>query len=173
MNRVLVIGCSGAGKSTFARNLREKTGLSLYYLDMIWHKADRTNVSEEEFDKRLGEILSGRQWIIDGNYLRTMPVRMEACDTVFMLDYPTEVCLLGVQSRIGKERVDMPWIEQEFDAEFRQWIVDFEKEQRPEIYRLLEQYKNEKTIVIFHSREEAQQYLDTVHGREQVKGMNA
>lgn len=31
----------------------------------------------------------------------------------------------------------------------------------------------EKTIVIFHSREEAQQYLDTVHGREQVKGMNA
>ncbi len=162
MNKVLVIGCPGAGKSTFARRLREAAELPLYYLDMIWHKADRTNVTREEFDTRLGEILSGRQWIIDGNYLRTMPERMEVCDTIFMLDYPLEVCLLGAQSRIGKAREDMPWVEQEFDPEFHQWIVDFEKEQRPEIYCLLEQYKKEKTIVIFHSREEAQQYLDTV-----------
>ncbi|WP_283684611.1 adenylate kinase [Parablautia sp. Marseille-Q6255] len=161
MNKVLVIGCPGAGKSTFARYLREATGLPLYYLDRIWHRADRTNVSREEFDERLGEILSGRQWIIDGNYLRTMQMRMEACDTIFLLDYPLEVCLSGVQSRIGKEREDMPWIEQEFDAEFRQWIAAFEKDQLPEIYRLLEQYKKEKTVIIFHSREEAQQYAES------------
>ncbi|MFR8549161.1 MAG: adenylate kinase [Lachnospiraceae bacterium] len=161
MNKVLVIGCPGAGKSTFARYLREATGLPLYYLDRIWHRADRTNVSREEFDERLGEILSGRQWIIDGNYLRTMQMRMEACDTIFLLDYPLEVCLSGVQSRIGKEREDMPWIEQEFDAEFRQWIAAFEKDQLPEIYRLLEQYKKEKTVIIFHSREEAQKYAES------------
>ena len=55
----------------------------------------------------------------------------------------------------------MPWIEQEFDAEFRQWIAAFEKDQLPEIYRLLEQYKKEKTVIIFHSREEAQQYAES------------
>lgn len=57
MEKVIVIGCPGAGKSTFARQLREKTGLPLYYLDMLWHKPDRTNVSEEEFDVCLQKIL--------------------------------------------------------------------------------------------------------------------
>ena len=41
MKKVLILGCPGAGKSTFARKLRDKTGLPLYYLDMIWHKPDR------------------------------------------------------------------------------------------------------------------------------------
>ena len=65
MKKVLVIGCAGAGKSTFARKLSEKTGLPLYYLDMIWHKADRTTVSTEEFDATLSEIMNKDQWILD------------------------------------------------------------------------------------------------------------
>ena len=54
---------------------------------------------------------------------------MRECDTVFFLDYPLEVCLEGAASRIGKERVDIPWKEEEFDEEFRQWILDFPKDQ--------------------------------------------
>lgn len=40
--KAIIIGCPGAGKSTFARKLSEKTQLPLYYLDMLWHKPDRT-----------------------------------------------------------------------------------------------------------------------------------
>ena len=72
MKKVMVIGCPGAGKSTFARKLQELTGLPLYYLDMIWHKPDRTNISREEFDRRIREIVSQDAWIIDGNYNRTL-----------------------------------------------------------------------------------------------------
>ena len=57
MKKVIVIGSPGAGKSTFARALRDRTGLPLYYLDMLWHKPDRTNVSREEFDRGLKELL--------------------------------------------------------------------------------------------------------------------
>lgn len=57
MKKVMVIGSPWAGKSTFARKLRDATGLPLFYLDMIWHKPDQTNVSVEEFDQRLGEIV--------------------------------------------------------------------------------------------------------------------
>ena len=117
MKKVMVIGCPGAGKSTFARKLQELTGLPLYYLDMIWHKPDRTNISREEFDRRIHEIVSQDAWIIDGNYNRTLELRMRECDTVFFLDYPLEVCLEGSASRIGKERVDIPWKEEEFDEE--------------------------------------------------------
>ena len=159
MKRVMVIGCPGAGKSTFSRKLQEKTGLPLYYLDMIWHRPDRTNVSREEFDERLGEITRRDQWILDGNYLRTMKVRLEASDTVFLLDYPLEVCLEGAISRIGKRLGDLPWVETELDPEFRQWILDFQKDQMPEIRRLLEQYGVGREVNVFCSREEGEMYL--------------
>ena len=51
--KILVIGCPGAGKSTFARKLREKLSFPIYYLDMIWHKPDRTTCSREEADHYL------------------------------------------------------------------------------------------------------------------------
>lgn len=160
MKKVIVIGSPGAGKSTFARKLRDKTNLPLYYLDMLWHKADKTTVSQEEFDTRLCEILQQEQWIIDGNFSRTLEMRLQVCDTVFLLDFPVEVCLSGVESRIGKKRVDMPWIETEFDEEFKQWILDFPNIRLPQIYTLLEKYKENKEIVIFNSREEADAYFE-------------
>ena len=100
MKKIMVIGSPGAGKSTCARKLQRKTHLPLYYLDMLWHRADKTNVSREEFDARLGEILQKDAWIIDGNYQRTLEMRLQACDTVFLLDFPLEICLAGVKSRI-------------------------------------------------------------------------
>ncbi|MBP0957871.1 MAG: adenylate kinase [Oscillospiraceae bacterium] len=158
LRRIIVIGSSGSGKSTFARRLRDMTGLPLYYLDMIRHKPDRTTISSEEFDKRLGDILSEDRWIIDGNYQRTLEARLKKCDTVFLFDIPVEVCLAGAKARVGTKREDMPWTETELDEEFRQWIVDFPKKQLPEIYGLLEKYKD-KNIVVFKSREEAEAYL--------------
>lgn len=162
MKKVIVIGSPGAGKSTFARKLKEKTGLPLWYLDMIWHKPDKTNISREEFDERLQEIIRGERWIIDGNYLRTLEVRLQSCDTVFLLDYPLEICLAGAEARIGKTREDMPWMETEFDEEFRQWILDFSKDQRPVIYGLLERYQKIRRIYIFHSREESESWFSQI-----------
>lgn len=160
MEKVIVIGCPGAGKSTFARRLREKTGLPLYYLDMLWHKPDRTNVSAEEFDVCLQKILEQENWIVDGNYLRTLEMRLQACDSVFLLNYPLEVCLEGARARIGTVREDMPWQETELDEEFRQWILDFPRDQLPVIRKLLEKYADERNIVIFQSRQEAELYLE-------------
>lgn len=160
MRRIIVVGCPGAGKSTFARKLRDKTGLPLYYLDMIFHKPDRTTVTREEFDQKLMAILQADQWIIDGNYQRTLPLRFEACTDAFFLDLPLEQCLIGAASRIGTAREDMPWIEQKFDPEFRQYILDFQKDQIPRIYELVEQYRKTRQITIFHSREETDQWFD-------------
>ena len=93
MKRVIVIGSPGAGKSTFARKLKDKTGLPLYYLDRIFHKPDKTTVNREEFDQKLQSILQTDRWIIDGNYQRTLPLRFEACTDVFFLDLSLNECL--------------------------------------------------------------------------------
>ena len=166
MQKVIIIGCPGAGKSTFARALRDVTNLPLYYLDMIWHKPDKTNVTREEFDARLNQIIRGDEWIVDGNYQRTLEVRLAACDTVFLLDYPLEVCLAGAQSRVGTPREDMPWLETEFDEEFKQWIMDFPSMQRPQMDELLENYKENKNIFVFKSRTEAAEYIESITDRK-------
>ena len=160
MDRIMVIGCPGSGKSTFARKLRDKTGLPLYYLDMLWHKPDKTTVTREEFDVALEKILKEDRWIIDGNYGRTLTPRLEACDTVFLFDLPLDVCLSGAASRIGTVREDLPWVEEEFDPEFRQWLVDFPTDSLPKIYEKLKPYQDIRQIYIFRSRQEADAFLD-------------
>ena len=101
---------------------------------------------------------------IDGNYLRTLELRLRAADTVFLLDYPTGVCLEGARARIGTKREDLPWVEEEFDPEFRQWIEDFSRDQLPEIRRLLERYGEGREVHVFHSRAEADDWLRTFPG---------
>ncbi len=140
MDKVVVIGSPGSGKSTFARKLRDRTNLPLYYLDMIWHKPDQTNISREDFDMKLKKVMKRSRWIIDGNYQRTLEIRLKKCDTIFLLDLPLSDCLKGAKSRIGKQREDLPWIENELDEEFKQWIIDFPKNQLPQIYELLEKF---------------------------------
>lgn len=162
MNKVLIIGCPGSGKSTFARKLRDKTNLPLYYLDMIYHHEDKTTLTDEEFDRELNELLSKDQWIIDGNYSRTLETRMKECDSVYLFDISIEECINGVENRIGTKREDMPWIEEEFDSEFKQFILDFPIKRMPHIYELIEKYKNIVNIVVFKSRKEADEYLDNV-----------
>ncbi len=162
MKRVLVIGPSGAGKSEFSRRLREKTGLPLFHLDNVWWKEDKTHITREEFDVKLAELISKDEWILDGDYSRTYEVRFKAADTVFFLDYPLEVCLAGVSSRIGTKREDIPWVEDEFDPEFKEWIINWRESKLPLITALFEKYKAEKNIIIFKSRSEADNFLDNL-----------
>ncbi len=161
MKKILVIGSPGSGKSTFSRRLRELTGLPLFYLDLLWHKPDKTTYSREEFDRKLGELLEREAWILDGNYARTLSLRLAACDTVFWLDYSPEVCLEGIRERRGKPREDMPWIEMEEDEEFMEYVRSFPAVRRQEIRRLLEEHP-EKKIVVFHSRGESKEFLSSL-----------
>ena len=170
MQKILVIGCPGAGKSTFARRLRDRTGLPLVYLDCLWHRPDGSHVTQEAFDGALQAQLARPQWIIDGNYLRTMEPRMAACDTIFLMDYPLEVCLAGAQSRVGTRHEDLPWVEETFDPEFRQWILDFGRDQLPRVYQLLEQYRPGREVHIFRSREQAACYLAALDAARQAAG---
>lgn len=160
MNKVIIIGCPGSGKTTFAEKLNKCTGLPLYYLDALWHKPDKTHISREDFDDRISEIFNIDKWIIDGNYKRTIETRLKECDTVFLFDLPTEICLQGATERIGKGRYDLPWIETELDPEFKQFIEEFSENSLPFIYELLEKYKADKHIIIFKSREDADKYIE-------------
>lgn len=159
MKRVIVIGCPGSGKTTFAVKLHRITGLTLYHLDAIWHRPDKTNIPRVEFDRKLQEIFATDRWIIDGNYARTLELRLRECDTVFFFDLPTELCLQGVRERLGKRHDDLPWIEETFDPEFEGFMKEFPKHTLPKLYELAEKYSTEKELHIFKSREAADEFL--------------
>ena len=161
MKKIMVIGCPGSGKSTFSRALHDVTGIPLYHLDMMYWNADKTTVEKSVFRERLANTLQKDEWIIDGNYGSTMEMRLQACDTVIFLDYPLEVCMEGVRSRRGKARTDMPWVEaeDEEDAEFIEFIKNYNSESRPKVMELLEKYKD-KNVVIFRSRRDAEKFLE-------------
>ena len=151
MRRVLVLGCPGAGKSTLARSLGEALSLPVVHLDRLWWKSGWINRTEGEFDALLDAVLLGEEWVIDGNYLRTLPRRLERCDAVVLLDYLRRVCLFRALRRIlswrGRTRPDMAAdCPERLDGEFVRWIWDFHRTQRPQVLELLDGWTGEKHV---------------------------
>jgi adenylate kinase family enzyme len=132
MQRVLVIGSPGAGKSTLARALSARTGLPLHNLDRMhwlpgWVERDRAEGLAE-----LRAVLAQERWIIDGNYGSSLPERLTRADTVVWLDYPTHLCLARVFKRWwqyrGQTRPDMTeGCPENLNLEFLHYVLTFRK----------------------------------------------
>jgi adenylate kinase family enzyme len=111
LQRVLVIGSPGAGKSTLSREIAARTGLPLHHLDRMFWLPGWVERDRDEGRAILSEVLAQDRWIIDGNYGSTLPMRLQRADTVVWLDYPTALCLGRVFKRWwqyrGRARPDM------------------------------------------------------------------
>ncbi len=71
MQRILVIGSSGSGKSAFARWLSAITGIPTLSLDTPFWKLGRVEFDSFEFRARVAELVRQRRWFMDGNYTAT------------------------------------------------------------------------------------------------------
>ena len=158
MKRVAIIGRPGSGKSTFARALREATGLPVYYLDQIYWHPDKTHITNEELAAEHANLIMGDEWIIDGTYAHLLPARLARCDTAFWMDYPLEVCLRGIEERRGKPREDLPWVENEPDEDFIAYARSFDMAFRFAIEDALSDAKHLE-IHHFRGRQQAARFL--------------
>ena len=100
---------------------------------------------------------------MDGNFNRTMPMRLEKCDTVIYLDYNRFVCLFSWLKRVisnwGKTRADMgPDCTEWIDPEFAKWIWQFNATYRKKYYALLARQRDKK-IYIFKNRRQLRKFL--------------
>ena len=166
MERIMIIGCPGSGKTTLALALKEKLGLPVVHLDQLWWTGNWENVTREEFDSRLATAVNLDQWIIDGNFSRTIEMRLQRCDTIIYLDFDRWACLWGVICRVirnyGKHRPDMGGnCPERFDPEFLKWIWNYNEENRVRNYTWIAQAPHAKSILL-KNRKEVKQFLESL-----------
>ena len=158
MNRIIVIGCPGSGKSTLSKIMAKKLSLPLVHLDQLFWDSGWKEKSREDFDALLLAELKKERWIIDGNYSRTLCARLEKADTVVFLDYPRVVCVYRVLKRVitryGESRSDMGEnCPERFDLSFLKYIWHFCKTDRPKLVSILEKAEGKNIIVIRNEAE--------------------
>lgn len=157
MQRIVVLGCCGAGKSTLARRLGDISGLPVIHLDAHYWQPGWVETPETEWPAKVEELAAGSAWIIDGNYSSTLPVRLRRCDTAIFLDFPRYKCLWGVVRRRvyyrGRPRPDMgPGCPEQLELEFLRFVWHWHRERRHRVVDLLESHKNQVEVVTLTNR---------------------
>lgn len=129
-SKIAVIGCPGSGKSYHSILLNKATNLDLYHIDNIFWYGDWKQITRDELTEKMEEIVKKKNWILDGNYIRTMSLRIEKADFVVYFKLNTNSCLNGYFYRLNHQetRVGIPetCIER-YDEEFIEYIKQFKK----------------------------------------------
>jgi adenylate kinase family enzyme len=165
LKRAMVIGCCGAGKSTFSKALHAVTQLELIHLDQHYWKPDWEETDSEQWSATVQELADRPNWIIDGNYGGTMDLRIRRADTIIYLDYPAWRCLWRVVKRVikyrGRVRPDMPGgCRERFDWEFLHYVAVFNWRKRGPLMQKLKAVKREKRVEILRSDQEVARFLE-------------
>jgi adenylate kinase family enzyme len=167
MKRVLVIGSSGAGKSTFAINLGKIINLPVIHLDGEFWQPGWIEMLREDWRENARGLVRRDRWIMDGTYDNSLDIRLPFADTVIFLDYPRRICLWRAVRRItsnhGRVRSDMAeGCPEKVDWSFIKWIWNYRRDRYPVIYDSLKKYFSHGNLIVFKNPSEAAKYLRTI-----------
>lgn len=167
MKRIMIIGSGGAGKSTLARQLGERLHLDVYHLDaLMWRPGWVMAPREERIDIQQ-QLVKKEEWIIDGNFGNTLDLRLQAADTVILIDLPRIICVYRVLKRVaryrGTTRPDMgASCEEKLDFAFLKWVWNFPDVQRPQLLRQIQQHPTKPNLILLKSSRAVRNYLKSI-----------
>ena len=165
MQRIAVVGPSGAGKTTFSRRLGELLGVPVMHLDRHHWKPGWTEPAPDEWATLQAELLTGDAWIVDGNFGGTFDLRFARADTVIVLALPPLRCVAGVLRRwathFGQE-VQASGCPEHLDLAFLRWIWRYPKDSRPRLDTAIERHGEHLRVVELRSRRQAAAFLDAL-----------
>ena len=170
MQRVLVIGISGAGKSTFSRQLAQRTSLPLVHLDKEFWQPGWKETPREQWRAKVADLITREAWIMDGGFGASLDLRLPRADTVLWFDYPRLICLARALKRVatsyGRVREDLaPGCPERIDLEFLRYIWDFNDKSRPQIVAMLAEHGRHLEPIVFRRDGDARRFLAAVPAR--------
>ena len=167
MRRIAIVGCAGAGKTTFARDLGTRLDLPVTHLDRLFWQPGWVETGEEEWQEIQRGLVTADAWILDGNYIKTANIRFPRSDTVIFLDFPRWLCLSRVIRRtITSRRRDTqaPGCPDKVDLEFLRWIWRFRTDTRPRVLAAMTEHGTNAHHVVLTSPREVRTFLAGLAG---------
>ncbi|MHA2433778.1 MAG: AAA family ATPase [Candidatus Thorarchaeota archaeon] len=163
----MVLGPSGSGKSTFAKALADRLGLPWINLDHHYWRPNWEEMPEEEWREAVANLIAREEWVMDGNYSKTLEIRIKRADTAIFLDVPRRVSFWRVLKRRvihhGKVRPELAeGCTEKIDLDFLRWIWGYPNRTRPVVDRILNDNSKNKTIVVLKGAKQAEEYLANV-----------
>jgi adenylate kinase family enzyme len=166
MRRVLVMGCAGSGKTTFARKLADKLGLPFVSIDRIFWQPGWREPAREDFAARMTLEAAKPAWVMDGNYTShaAAELRRVRADTIIWFDLPRRVCVLGIIRRsvmsYGRVRSEMaPGCPEKFDLAFYRFVWTYGAAHRPRLLAYVSALRDNQRLVTFTTRKQAAEFL--------------
>lgn len=167
MERVLIVGGSGAGKSVLSRRLSDALGLPIIHLDQHHWRPGWVAPDKETWTAQVEALVAAPRWVMDGNYGGSLPLRLAAADTVVFLDFPTWLCLFRVLKRtaasFGRTRPDVaPGCPERIDWPFLAFVWSFRRIHRPRVYDALERFKGR--LLVLRGPGDVREFLRRIEG---------
>jgi adenylate kinase family enzyme len=167
VDRIAIIGCGGSGKSRLARALGDTLGITPVHLDSLYYNQDWEPLDKEQFAVMQRDLVTAPRWIIDGNYASSLPIRLQAADTVIFLDLPAWACLWGIiqrRLRHGGGQHDAIGVYDRITWNFIRYIAGYRKQMAPRVRQLIAGHAGDAQTVELRSRRAARRYLTAVAG---------
>jgi adenylate kinase family enzyme len=168
LQRVLVLGPPGAGKSTFAREIARRLALPVIHLDASFWQPGWKETPRDLWRDRVKALASRDAWVMDGNYASTLPERVAVADTAILLLLPLPQCIYRMFKRglweRGHERPDLnPGCPEQVPSwDFVRYAASFRKSELPAIMAHLRPRDRAMLLITLRSSSAVLRYLDGI-----------
>ncbi len=165
MKKIIVIGCPGAGKTTFSNRLGTVLHISVHHLDRYFWKENWKPTPQEEFKNIVSSLMKDEDWILDGNFKNSIEHRINFADTIILFDFPKRIILWRVLKRFfrymntvrpdmgGKNKEAIKW-------QHIKYILTYPRKKYLEHIQSITQYKK---LYIFHTQKDVQDFFNDIH----------
>ncbi len=165
--KILVVGHSSSGKSTFAKRLAEHYKLPLLHIDKIYFGPKWSRRNRDDVECEIIDFIRQDEWMIDGLYRKYATERFDLCDQLFIFDFNRFKCLYGaIVRRIRYHNKNRDTIadgcKERLDLSFIWWILfnGRTKKSRELLKHYKEKYKDK--VKVFKNRKQINKYLISI-----------